>query len=306
MDWVKITLDTHAQHTDLLCDLLTEAGAVAVTLRNGGQLDLYEPAPGRTPLWPEMQVEGLFEPGTAIETVMERLRGAAQGGQILQCHSTALPDRAWERVCLDDFHPMRYGTRTWVCPSWGSAPSLPGDVVIHLDPGLAFGTGSHATTALCLAWLDQHPPAGRQVIDYGCGSGILGICALKHGAAVVHAVDHDAQALAATLANGQRNGVDQRIKPCLPQQLDARQADILMANIVAGPLVELAGRFADLVRPGGTLILSGVLPHQAEWIIEAYRPWFQVAIGAAGEGWLLLHGTRHAPHPGNRLTLCKR
>ncbi len=294
MDWIRITLDTRAEHTDLLSDCLTQAGAIAVTLKSGGETALYEPAPGEVPLWGEIQVEGLFEPGTNVEAVIQHLRDCADDAQIIGHHSASLADQPWERACLDAFHPTRFGDRTWICPSWENAPADPDAVIIDLDPGLAFGTGSHATTALCLEWLDRHPMAGLRVIDYGCGSGVLAIAAAKHGAARAWAVDHDPQALAATAANARKNRVEQIITPCPPERLDAPPADVLLANILAGPLMALAPRFADSVRPQGTIVLSGVLADQARALTEAYQPWFHITATLERDGWLLVEGRRWA------------
>lgn len=294
MDWVKITLDTRAEYTDLLSDQLTRAGAIAITLKSGGETPLYEPGPGEIPLWGEVRVEGLFEPGTDVDQVMGWLRGCTEEGRIIAHHSTALADRPWERACLDAFRPLRFGEHTWIHPSWEAVPAEPGAVVIELDPGLAFGTGTHATTSLCLEWIDRHPVSGKRIIDYGCGSGVLAVAAVKHGAVRAWAVDHDPQALTATGANAEKNGVAHRITPCLPRQLDAPPVDVLLANILAGPLVELAPVFAGLMQPEGALVLSGLLTDQADAITGAYAPWFRITGTRQRDEWLLVEGRRRA------------
>jgi ribosomal protein L11 methyltransferase len=204
-----------------------------------------------------------------------------------------LPDKAWEREWLRDFRPMRFGRRLWVCPG-GVPAGTPDAIRIELDPGLAFGTGTHPTTALCLEWLDSQDLAGRQVVDYGCGSGILAIAAAKLGAARVVAMDIDPQALIATRENAERNGVSGALGVTGEPRLPARSADVLLANILAGPLVELAPQFAKAMRPSGRLALSGLLAEQAETVTAAYRPWFDIATAATRDGWALLAGRRHA------------
>jgi ribosomal protein L11 methyltransferase len=186
---------------------------------------------------------------------------------------------------------MRFGANLWIVPSWTAAPDA-GAVNILLDPGLAFGTGTHPTTRLCLEWLDAHPTAGQQVIDYGCGSGILAIAAARLGAGHVWAVDNDPQALTATRDNAGRNEVTAHIDTALPAGLPACQADVLIANILAGPLIDLAPHFATLVRPAGAIVLSGILPEQAAQVLAAYRPWFDMALPSEHEGWVRLEGCR--------------
>jgi ribosomal protein L11 methyltransferase len=208
-----------------------------------------------------------------------------------------IEDKAWEREWLRDFRPMRFGRRLWVCP--GGMPA--GDAAairIELDPGLAFGTGTHATTALCLEWLDGLPPAaleGADVIDYGCGSGILAIAAAKLGARSVRAMDIDPQALLATGQNAERNGSTGRIQVTDDPDAGGRAADVLLANILAGPLISLAPRFGRLVRPNGLLALSGLLLDQAAAVAAAYQPWFDIGLTDARDGWGLVSGRRRGP-----------
>lgn len=301
MEWLQITIETTAAHGEYAAELLSAAGAQAVTLRGGDAPAVYEPGPGETPLWAQVEVTGLFDApvDAPVDTparaaaICAGLQTAAAPGVILALHTATLPDRQWERSCLQDFKPLRFGAHTWVCPSWCAAPAAPGDVVITLDPGLAFGTGGHATTALCLEWLDGHGCRGCRVIDYGCGSGLLGIAAARHGAAQVWCVDHDPQALTATRANAQINGVAALLHPCLPEGLPAVQADVLLANILAAPLIALAPAFAALLRPGGAIVLSGLLTQQIEAVAAAYRPWFTLDAPRRRQDWALLGGTRH-------------
>jgi ribosomal protein L11 methyltransferase len=192
---------------------------------------------------------------------------------------------------MDGYAPMQFGTRLWIVPTGFDAPD-PDGVNLLLDPGLAFGTGTHPTTALCLEWLDAHPPVDQVVIDYGCGSGILGIAALKLGAREVWAVDNDPQALVATLDNAQRNAVAAQVKPVMPGDLPAMHADLLLANILANPLIELAPRFADFVRPGAALVLSGILAEQADSVSAAYGDRFTLQPPAQREDWVRIVGVR--------------
>lgn len=273
-------------------DALLAAGASSITLEDEGDDPVLEPLPGTTPLWPRVRIKALFDGD--IDTDQLLLSLAAELGEVLsQARFETLADRAWEREWLKDFKPMRFGKRLWICPG-GQLPTAeqPAAVLIELDPGLAFGTGTHPTTALCLEWLDSADVAGKRVIDYGCGSGILAIAAAKLGASVVSAVDIDPQALIATRDNAERNGVAQLITPQLVADADLAPADILLANILAGPLESLAPTFASLVRTGGQLVLSGILRNQAEAVATTYAPWFDIAPVVVRDDWARLDGVR--------------
>jgi len=222
-------------------------------------------------------------------------------------------DKEWERVWLEDFHPLSCGTRLWVCPTGWPIPH-PDATILWLDPGLAFGTGTHPTTALCLEWLDASLNPGATVVDYGCGSGILGLAALRLGAARAWAVDNDPQAILATVDNAAKNGIatqtvssscttpipeggDPRLEESdaplwvgLPEHLPQVKVDLLLANILARPLGELAPRLTALVRPGGNIVLSGILADQEKQVIAAYQPWFDFQPTVTREGWICLTG----------------
>jgi ribosomal protein L11 methyltransferase len=288
---LQLTLDIGTRNPESFEDVLFELGAVAVTLEDAADDPVLEPAPGATPLWPTVVVKAVFDADTDPALISAALAQALPDAPPLRFE--VLPDKAWEREWLKDFRPMRFGRRLWVCPN-----GMPTDdreaIRIELDPGLAFGTGTHPTTALCLEWLDALDVAGQQMVDYGCGSGILGIAAARLGAAGVLAMDIDPQALIATRDNAERNAVADRITISGDPQLVERGTDLLLANILAGPLVELAPRFARAVRPGGQLALSGLLLEQAETVTAAYRPWFDIATSATRDGWALLAGRRHA------------
>jgi ribosomal protein L11 methyltransferase len=236
-------------------------------------------------------VKAVFDADTDPASIATALAAALPGAPVPRFE--VLADKAWEREWLKDFRPMRFGRRLWVCPG-GMQAGETDAVRIELDPGLAFGTGTHPTTALCLEWLDAQPVDGRQVVDYGCGSGILAIAAARLGAARVRAMDIDPQALIATRDNAVRNGVIDRLDITGDPELGPASADLLLANILAGPLVELAPRFARAVRPGGLIAVSGLLADQAATVTAAYRPWFDIGTTATREGWALVAGRRRA------------
>jgi ribosomal protein L11 methyltransferase len=262
-------------------------GAHAVTLCDAGDEALLEPGPGETPLWARAQVEALLPDDVEREAALCAL--AADGITVAPdaAELADLPDRDWERAWMDRFEPMRFGESIWICP-WHIAPDPDWPLVVRLDPGLAFGSGTHPTTALCLAWLDGHDVAGKDVVDYGCGSGVLAIAAALKGAHRVLAVDHDPQALDATRDNAARNGVGDRVVACLPGDDGADDVDVVLANILAGPLVKLAPKLVGRVRPGGWLVLSGILAEQAEAVHDAYAGTLQDAGLQERGGWVRL------------------
>jgi ribosomal protein L11 methyltransferase len=288
---LQISLEAGDHEPGRLEELLIEAGAQAVTLEDSADAPVYEPAPGETPLWPRTRVVGLFDAAVDVAAVQAALCTALGVEQLPGWRVEALADRDWERAWLESFRPMRFGRRLWVCPSEYPPPE-PEAVNIRLDPGLAFGTGTHATTALCLEWLDSANLAGKRVLDYGCGSGILAIAAAQLGAHAVWAVDIDPQALTATRDNAARNGMADRVSTCLPEELPAMQVDVLLANILAGPLVELAPRLVSLLRPDATLVLSGILEDQAASVMGAYREFCSLAPPVARDGWVRLVGVK--------------
>ena len=269
---------------------------------------VLEPAPGETPLWPATRVKCLFAPpaheSDRRATVAATL-AATLGIDVSRIETQQLADRAWEREWLKDFHAMRFGRRVWVCPRHEHVEA-PDAVVVSLDPGLAFGTGTHASTALCLEWLDTHlqesplpaehfagsQPPGARVIDYGCGSGVLGIAAARLGAAEVHAFDIDPQALITTTDNARANEVQARLQVHADVTALPSGTDVLLSNILAGPLCALAGRFAALVRPGGQVVLAGLMSHEVAEVTAAYATWFDVVRFGERDGWACLSGRR--------------
>ncbi|MFL1405588.1 50S ribosomal protein L11 methyltransferase [Marinobacter sp. M1N3S26] len=295
MPWIQLQIPADPDNADQLEDLLMEMGADAVSMEDAADQPIFEPDPGTTPLWSDTRVTGLFDADQDIERICADIRDAwhQQTQQELPgIEVTLVEDKDWERAWMDDFKPLKFGERLWIVPSWHDAPA-PDAANLLLDPGLAFGTGTHPTTALCLEWLDGARVEGTQVIDYGCGSGILALAALLLGADHAIGVDTDAQALEASRDNARRNQVEDRhLDLYLPGDDPDTRADILLANILAGPLVELAPTLAGKVRPGGHLVLSGILAQQAREVMAAYEPWFVMDEPEQREEWIRLTGRR--------------
>jgi ribosomal protein L11 methyltransferase len=297
----QLSLDVGVADPQPFEELLLEAGALSITLQDAADTPVLEPAPGTTPLWPQVRISALFEATVDLHTVAQHLR-AQFPEQALQIHAESVAERVWEREWLKDFKPLRFGRRLWVCPA-GQRPHAEqsqgdADCYIDLDPGLAFGTGTHATTALCLEWLDGADLSGKHVVDYGCGSGILAIAALKLGAASALAVDIDLQALLATADNAQRNGVTERLTVAAAPPVPSVVCDVLLANILAEPLENLAADFAALVTTRGQLVLSGLLAHQAATVAMRYHPWFDIGPVTLREDWSRLDGVKRASERG--------
>jgi len=292
MPWQQLSLEAGDLNPQQLSTFFEEQGALSVSFEDAADQPLFEPDPGTTPLWSATRITALFEATADLSVLKQRLVSTFGATLVERLHEDTLQDQDWERVWLDQFHPMQFGRRLWICPA-GQRPAYDKDaVLIDLDPGLAFGTGTHATTALCLQWLDGHPPVNQRVLDYGCGSGILAIAALKLGAAAAWGVDIDAQALWASRENAAHNGVDAGLMTGLPEALPDQRFDVLLANILANPLIELAPRLAGLVRVGGDLVLSGILGEQAAAVRTAYERWFSLSETVERDGWVCLHGIR--------------
>ncbi|BDO09839.1 ribosomal protein L11 methyltransferase [Aeromonas caviae] len=290
MPWIQIRINATAKTADKVSNMLLGRGAQAVTFMDAKDVPVYEPMPGETPLWGETEVMGLFDaetdPAPTI-TFFQQIFGEDVGYKVEQ-----LEDKDWVREWMDHFHPMQFGERLWICPSWRDVPN-PDAVNVMLDPGLAFGTGTHPTTALCLQWLDGLDLAGKTVVDFGCGSGILGIAALKLGAARVIGIDIDPQAIQASRDNAERNGVADQIELYLPaDQPQDVEADVVVANILAGPLRELAPLIAGHGKAGSLMALSGVLESQAPELETIYGQWFEMDPTAVKEEWCRLSGRK--------------
>ncbi|PKQ71208.1 ribosomal protein L11 methyltransferase [Aeromonas sobria] len=291
MPWIQIRINATAKTADKVSNMLLGRGAQAVTFMDAQDVPVYEPLPGETPLWGETEVMGLFDAETDPAPTIaffQQIFGENVGYKVEQ-----LEDKDWVREWMDHFHPMQFGERLWICPSWRDVPN-PDAVNVMLDPGLAFGTGTHPTTALCLQWLDGLDLTGKTVVDFGCGSGILGIAALKLGAARVIGIDIDPQAIQASRDNAERNGVAGQIELYLPaDQPQDVEADVVVANILAGPLRELAPLIAGHGKPGSLMALSGVLESQAPELETIYGQWFDMDPTAVKEEWCRLSGRKH-------------
>lgn len=287
--WFQLKIEhCPVEEVEALSEELEELGALSVMLTDKHDNPVLEPEPGTTPLWPEVIIQTLYSQASDVQQAKEHLLNTRKD---LQCSIEVLPDKDWERAWMDDFKPQRFGQRLWICPTWLTPPD-PHAVNLMLDPGLAFGTGTHPTTALCLTWLDEADLNAKTIIDYGCGSGILSLAALKLGAQHVVAVDIDQQALQATLNNAKTNHMpESTLTICAPEQLQ-RVGDLIIANILLAPLLQLKERFHQLLQPGSSLVVSGILTEQEALLIEAYQPLFSLRTKKNLDGWSLLVFTR--------------
>ena len=290
MNWLQIIFSCNPSQSELLEDALLELGALSITYQDAEDQPVLEPGVGEMPLWANIKFSALFTADVDTDLVLIQL--AAQLPFDLPAHRVELVEKKdWERVWMHHYHAMRFGSRLWICPSWQTPPE-PNAVNLMLDPGLAFGTGTHPTTSLCLQWLDSDDLKDKVVVDFGCGSGVLGIAALLLGAKQVIAVDNDPQALIATKDNAERNGCAQRVSVCLPPDYHAVQADVVLANILAKPLIELAPILQASLKPGGRLIMSGLLKEQAVLVMAAYQPDLNFAAAGEHENWMRLEAVK--------------
>lgn len=303
MPFLELSLTVRAAQQAAAEDALGALGALSITLRDAqaetpDEQAIFEPGVGEVPTWPVTTLSALFPDGMERTALARALHAALPWLEADQPAFAEIADQAWERVWMDQFHPMPFGRRLWIYP-WNVEPPADGGethgaprVIVRLDPGLAFGSGTHPTTALCLEWLDAQDLAGHTVVDYGCGSGILAIAALRLGAAAAIGVDNDPQALLASADNAQRNGVGARLAVYRSEAFPAQAADFLVANILAGPLAALAPIFAAATRPGGRLALSGILAGQEPALLAAYAPWFDALETTTRDGWVRIDGIR--------------
>ena len=293
MPWLQLRLDTDPAEIQQLEDLMLSAGAVAVTMEDNADEPVLEPGVGETPLWGKTRLSGLFDAGIDVDALLSVFPKRT----LEQCNHRIeiLEDKDWEREWMQHYQPMQFGDSLWICPSWLEPPD-PLATNLLLDPGLAFGTGTHPTTALCLQEIAGMALDGLQVVDYGCGSGILGVAALKLGAMHALCVDNDPQALAASRDNAGRNAVaDSALTVALPEEVDLRAyagvADLVIANILAGPLLSLSDRLLGFLKPGGTLLLSGLIQSQAEDLRTHYSERISLSVAGETEGWICLRGS---------------
>jgi len=292
MSWVQLRIIANRENSESIEDALLTAGAVSVTLQDDADQPILEPEVGTNPLWDNMQITGLFMMGMDTELATTRTESAL-GHALPQHRWEILEDKDWEREWMKHYQPIQCGERLWITPSWLEPPE-PDAVNLMLDPGLAFGTGTHPTTFLCLQWLDSVDLTGKTVIDYGCGSGILGIAALLLGAEKVIAVDNDPQALIAARDNTERNGLErEQLLTYLPHETPTEQADIVVANILAAPLISLAPIISGLTKSGGELCMAGLIEHQQDDVREPYLSQFEFSPSCQKEEWVRLNAVKN-------------
>jgi ribosomal protein L11 methyltransferase len=293
MAWQQVKINVKAAYAEEVGDVLSDFEAQAVTFLDAKDTPMYEPKPGEVMLWPDTQVIGLYDAQDDISHVISHLKETFSKDTQIECVIDQLEDKDWEREWMENFHPMQFGRRLWICPSWRDVPD-PSAVNIMLDPGLAFGTGTHPTTALCLEWLDQADLQGKTVVDFGCGSGILAIAALLLGAKEVIGIDIDPQAIQASRDNAERNNVSDRLSLYLPENQPCIQADIVMANVLAAPLKELSDTISEFCAKDGYLVMSGILAEQAISVMNVYDQKFKFSpVKQQGE-WIRLSACKNA------------
>ncbi|MFC5742670.1 50S ribosomal protein L11 methyltransferase [Dyella tabacisoli] len=297
MPWLELSLTVRAEQQPRVEEALDDLGALSITLQDADaetpdEQAIFEPGVGELPLWPTITLNALFDAGCDRRGLSEALAELLPWLEPDQMLFHDVADQDWERAWMDQFKPMPFGRRLWIYP-WNIEPPTDDDtVVVRLDPGLAFGSGTHPTTALCLEWLDGLDLVGKTLIDYGCGSGILAIAALKLGVANAVGVDNDPQALIASADNAERNGVADRLSLFLPEDHEAEPAEVFMANILAGPLGELAPTFAAAAQPGAPFAISGILQGQQDELLQRYGEWFEELRVDTREDWVRISGRR--------------
>ncbi len=293
MDWLQISFQIEKSQADLISEVLTGLGSLSITYSDTLDDAIYEPPVGQTPLWDNITVNALFSTDVNQEDIKASIFEICNVNALT---SFILKDRVWEDECKKDFHSMKFGENLWVCPSWESQAELPSDaIIINMDPGLAFGTGSHQTTSLCLEYLDNNPPKNIDVIDFGCGTGILAIAAAKLGASRVLAIDNDPQAIISSKDNVINNQCESIIKTIHSEdEIDFVGCDLLIANILTNPLIKLAPTFAALVNPDGELLLSGILKKQVDRVVGCYSEYFTNLEVSNIDEWYRVTGTRTA------------
>lgn len=294
MPWIKLTFEAPRDAAQALGDALEEAGAASVSLEGADNEPIFETDwNDNRPVWKQARIEALFEEDADIESALKMAAALLGANELPPFQTETVADQDWVRVWMDRWQPMHFGGQLWVVPSWLTPPE-PEAVNIILDPGMAFGTGTHATTGMCLEWLAAHPPRDLDVIDFGCGSGILAIAALMLGARTALGTDTDPQSLLTSRENAERNGVADKLVLCLPDAVpEHASADVLLANILAPALVALAPTLTRLTRPGGWLILSGLLAHQADEVETAYRGHFEFE-RRVRDDWAMLAGRKRS------------
>lgn len=294
MSWLQISINTTKNNTETVEDRLLSVGALTVTLTDAADQPILEPGVDETPIWNAVVVTGLFSDETDENALLEALRDNLKGIEY-SANSAILEDQNWTLAWMDNYHAMQFGERLWVCPLHLDPPE-PEAINLRLDPGLAFGTGTHPTTSLCLRWLDKNINQQNNILDFGCGSGILAIAACMLGAEHADGVDTDPQALLATHSNAEVNQVDNKISSYLPDDFQRQHANttysIVVANILSGPLADLAPTLARHTKTSGHIVLSGILREQAETVLNTYSDFFTMDDPVFDEDWVMLHGIK--------------
>ena len=290
MAWLQLIIPTDDSLADKLSDALMDHGAVSVTLQDMQDQPVLEPELGTTPMWSQTRVIGLYDANANLNQVIVNIEQQLRI-KITEWKAEPLEDKDWVRAWMDSFKPMQFGKNLWVVPSTFEPPQSNAANIL-LDPGLAFGTGTHPTTSMCLEWLDANPPIDKTIIDFGCGSGILAIAAILLGAKQAEAIDIDPQALIATRDNAEKNQVADKINTYLPDQFKKLKTPLLLANILASPLIKFSAYFSELTEPRGHIVLSGILAEQAENVLAAYRPYFDITLWKQQDDWVCLAGIR--------------
>lgn len=297
MPWLELSLTVDTARQPDVENALEDLGALSVTLADADaetpdEHAIFEPGVGHTPLWAHTRMQALFKADADRQSLTRALQQACPDTKPTDLDFRTVEDQDWERAWMDRFQPMQFGRRLWVYP-WNIEPPADADLaVVRLDPGLAFGTGTHPTTALCLEWLDGLDLGGKTLIDYGCGSGVLAVAALKLDVAHAVGVDNDPQALTASRDNAERNEVVANLDLHLPDACPDDPADVFVANILAGPLAELAPRFAALCKPGAPFALSGILDGQQDDLLQRYGQWFEQLAVHRRDDWVRIDGLR--------------
>jgi ribosomal protein L11 methyltransferase len=290
MAWAEVSLSVDREAAELAEQALEDRGALAITFQDQANDPVLEPALGTAPLWPVVKVRGLFTPEVDRNSVMKGLLACGVVERPDAINWRVVDDQDWERAWMDDFRPMRFGSKLWIVPSGMQGPDDPQAALLKLDPGLAFGTGTHPTTSLCLQWIDGQDFQGKRVLDFGCGSGVLGIATAIKGAQSVCCVDNDPQAIEATMENARRNEVSDRVQCQLPENWQEARYDVVLANILAAPLIELAPQLCRCLDAGAYIVLSGILSHQSASVAAAYFEYCGELQAQQLEDWIRLEG----------------
>lgn len=305
MSYIQFILELPKSSIEISEDLLLELGALAVTLEDAKDDPLFEPNIGTTPLWQNIKMIALFDDESDLEPIKKVLKENLSEPVFASLQIEKVEEKDWVRASLEQFKPQCFGERLWICPSWchldvdelkKADAEQQEPIIVLLNPGLAFGTGTHPTTQLCLQWLATHSVKDKFVVDYGCGSGILGIAALKLGAKQLIAVDYDPQAILSTEENAKLNAITAPTLNCISplEEVAPIKVDLILANILANPLIELAPKLVSMLAAKGEMVLSGILAPQAEQVIEAYQPYMQnFMIEYAGD-WVSIYAERKA------------